>query len=88
MKKFFYYFLLTVTVLAVAMAAGYAVWCWAYDQFFYVPPTGSILPESAGANAGSGLSLLAAAFAGGLGGAFLYFLEDGGPRDHTGGGDE
>ena len=81
MKKIIYWFMLTVAVLVIAMFAGMAVWCCVYRQFFYIPPTGPVLPESAGPDTGSGLLLFAAAFAGFAGSGILYFFNSDGQQD-------
>lgn len=84
MKK--YYFLLAVTVLIIALLAGEAVWLPIYLEFFYVPPPGPVLPESAGPNLSSGLYLLTAALAGFIGGVLIHTLDyDGSQKDHPGG---
>ena len=81
MKKIIYWFMLTVAVLVIAMFAGMAIWFCVYRQFFYIPPTGPVLPESAGPDTGSGLLLFAAAFAGFAGSGILYFFNSDGQQD-------
>ena len=81
MKKIFYWFMLTVAVLVIAMFAGMAIWFCVYRRFFYIPPTGPVLPESAGPDTGSGLLLFAAAFAGFAGSGILYFFNSDGQQD-------
>ena len=81
LKKIAYYLLLTATVSTIAILAGMAVWCCVYRQFFYIPPTGPVLPESAGPDTGSGLLLFAAAFAGFAGSGILYCFNSDGQQD-------
>ena len=81
MKKIIYWFMLTVAVLVIAMFAGMAIWFCVYRRFFYIPPTGPVLPESVGPDAGSGLLLFAAAFAGFAGSGILYFFNSDGQQD-------
>ena len=81
MKKIIYWFMLTIAVLVIAMFAGMAIWFCVYRQFFYIPPTGPVLPESAGPDTGSGLLLFAAAFAGFAGSGILYFFNSDGQQD-------
>ena len=81
MKKIIYWFMLTVAVLVIAMFAGMAIWFCVYRRFFYIPPTGPVLPESAGPDTGSGLLLFAAAFAGFAGSGILYFFNSDGQQD-------
>ena len=81
MKKIIYWFMLTVAVLVIAMFAGMAIWFCVYRRFFYLPPTGPVLPESAGPDTGSGLLLFAAAFAGFAGSGILYFFNSDGQQD-------
>lgn len=81
MKKIIYWFMLTIAVLVIAMFAGMAIWFCVYRRFFYIPPTGPVLPESAGPDTGSGLLLFAAAFAGFAGSGILYFFNSDGQQD-------
>ena len=81
MKKIIYWFMLTVAVLVIAMFAGMAIWFCVYRRLFYIPPTGPVLPESAGPDTGSGLLLFAAAFAGFAGSGILYFFNSDGQQD-------
>ena len=81
MKKIIYWFMLTVAVLVIAMFAGMAIWFCVYRRFFYIPPTGPVLPESAGPDTGSGLLLFAAAFAGFAGSGILYFFNSDGQQE-------
>ena len=60
MKKIIYWFMLTVAVLVIAMFAGMAIWFCVYRRFFYIPPTGPVLPESVGPDAGGAICLLIA----------------------------
>jgi len=81
MEKIIYWLMLTVAVLVIAMFAGMAIWFCVYRRFFYIPPTGPVLPESAGPDTGSGLLLFAAAFAGFAGSGILYFFNSDGQQD-------
>ena len=74
MKKIAYYLLLTATVSTIAILAGMAVWCCVYRQFFYIPPTGPVLPESAGPDTGSAICLLIASLSGFVGGGLIRLL--------------
>ena len=74
LKKIAYYLLLTATVSTIAILAGMAVWCCVYRQFFYIPPTGPVLPESVGPDAGSAICLLIASLSGFVGGGLIRLL--------------
>ena len=55
LKKIAYYLLLTVTVLIVALFVSWAVYCCVYRQFFYVQPSGPVLPGGRGPTFSSGV---------------------------------
>ena len=74
LKKIAYYLLLTATVSTIAILAGMAVWCCVYRRFFYIPPTGPVLPESVGPDAGSAICLLIASLSGFVGGGLIRLL--------------
>ena len=74
MKKIIYWFMLTVAVLVIAMFAGMAIWFCVYRRFFYIPPTGPVLPESVGPDAGSAICLLIASLSGFVGGGLIRLL--------------
>ncbi len=88
MKKFIYYFLLTVTVLIVALFVSWAVYCCVYRQFFYVQPSGPVLPGGMGPIFSSGVWLLVAALAGFIGGGLLRWLNYDGKQKSCSGGEE